>query len=284
MFLLLGAAGASALIVSSTRPQAIASLMFGLLGLLVAGRDIYSLVFRDYSPQRRVIDHMIALTLALLTGYAAFLNTQLYRLAGLNWPLDAKMGLPFAVGAPVLLFWAFVWDKKMRFPPAHIIVKKQAQREPPRMKQGKMEMIRSTSAKRRKARQAYVKVENQKSESSFQPQSVQKGPATAPSPRTPSPAEPTEKRRLRHLGVAEGISFLLLLCIAVPLKHLLGFPMFVRVLGPIHGGLFILYIVAVFQAAPVLQWSARQTALALGAGVVPGGTFILESKLRKPQK
>lgn len=100
----------------------------------------------------------------------------------------------------------------------------------------------------------------------------------------PTSAEPPEERRLRHLGVAEGISFLLLLGIAVPLKHLLGIPMFVRVLGPIHEALFILYTVAVFQAAPVLRWSGRQTALALGAGMAPGGTLILEARLRRAQK
>ncbi len=288
VFLLLGAAGASALVVSPARPQARASLLFGLLGLLVAGRDIYSLVFQDFSRRRRVIDHMVALSLALLTGYAAFLNTQLYRLTGLNWPLDAKMGLPFAIGVPILLFWAFIWDKKLRLLPAQITQEKQAQREPIRMKQGQMKQgqmktIRITSAKKRKARETYAGVERREAEIGFQPQLVSKGPAMPP-PKMSTPAEPSEERRLRHLGIAEGISFLLLLCIAVPLKHLLGLPMLVRVLGPIHGGLFILYVVAVFQAAPVLQWSARQIALALGAGVVPGGTFVLEAKLRKSQR
>jgi len=97
-------------------------------------------------------------------------------------------------------------------------------------------------------------------------------------------AEPPAEKRLRQIAVIEGISYLLLLFIAVPLKHLLGLPIYVRVLGPIHGVLFILYVAAVFQAAPVLRWSAGQVALALFAGLLPWGPFVLESRLRKPQE
>ena len=93
-------------------------------------------------------------------------------------------------------------------------------------------------------------------------------------------AEPPTEKRLRQIAVIEGISYILLLLIAVPLKHLLGLPVYVRVLGPIHGVLFILYVAAVFQAAPVLRWSARQITLALVAGLLPWGTFVLESRLR----
>lgn len=96
--------------------------------------------------------------------------------------------------------------------------------------------------------------------------------------------EPPAERRLRQIAVIEGVSYILLLFIAVPLKHLLGLPVYVRVLGPIHGVLFILYVAAVFQAAPVLRWSARQIALALVAGLLPWGTFVLEARLRHSQE
>jgi len=277
VFLLLGAAGVSVLVADPARPKAVASLMFGLLGLLVTGRDIYTLVFKDFS-WRRVMDHMIALSLALLTGYSAFLNTQLYRMTGLDWTLDAKMGLPFAAGVPILFYWAFAWDRKLRLAQAH-----QTQEKPAQRGLIQMRTMRSAPAKRRKARGIPGETEREV-RGLFPSEPVPINAATTASSKKSASAEPLEKRRLRHLGVAEGISFLLLLGVAVPLKHLLGIPMFVRVLGPIHGALFILYTVAVFQASPVLRWSGRQTALALGAGVAPGGTLILEAKLRKAHK
>lgn len=100
-------------------------------------------------------------------------------------------------------------------------------------------------------------------------------------PTEPQRTEPPTERRLRQIAIIEGISYILLLFIAVPLKHLMGLPVYVRVLGPIHGVLFILYVAAVFQAAPVQRWSARQIALALAAGLLPWGTFVLEARLRK---
>ncbi|MGN6531837.1 MAG: DUF3817 domain-containing protein, partial [Ginsengibacter sp.] len=53
-------------------------------------------------------------------------------------------------------------------------------------------------------------------------------------------------RQLRWIGIAEGISFLLLLGVAMPLKYLYDFPVAVKVTGWIHGLLFILYSFAVF--------------------------------------
>ncbi|MEK6782532.1 MAG: DUF3817 domain-containing protein [Bacteroidota bacterium] len=54
--------------------------------------------------------------------------------------------------------------------------------------------------------------------------------------------------QLRIIGIAEGISFLVLLLIAMPLKHYFGFPMMVKVVGWMHGILFIAYIGAVLLA------------------------------------
>lgn len=231
-FAVFSAAGVLALLGHWPLPHAGMSVFFGLLGLLLSGRDLYALAVQDFSRRRVVIDHMVALCLALLAGYSAFLNTQFDRMTGLNWSLEEKMSLPFVVGLPGLIVWAFLWERKLRLIP------------------------KQERAKRRRS-----------------------GPkAAAPAKIVLAP----EVRRLCGLAVAEGISFLLLLFVGVPLKHLMGIPQAVRLLGPIHGGLFILYVVAVFQAAPRLRWSGRQIALALGAGVVPTATFFLEAKLRKP--
>lgn len=81
------------------------------------------------------------------------------------------------------------------------------------------------------------------------------------------------KTRLRFIGFAEGISYLLLLFIAVPLKRIGGHPEAVQVLGPIHGLLFLLYILAIIQAKIEYGWSMGKTGLAFLASIIPGGTF-----------
>ncbi|GAB3723376.1 DUF3817 domain-containing protein [Spirosoma lituiforme] len=86
------------------------------------------------------------------------------------------------------------------------------------------------------------------------------------------------KTRLRVIGFAEGVSYLLLLFIAVPLKRMGGHPEAVQVLGPIHGVLFIGYVLAVIQAQIEYHWSMGKTGLALLASIIPGGTFYADHK------
>lgn len=86
---------------------------------------------------------------------------------------------------------------------------------------------------------------------------------------------------LRWIGIAEGISFLVLLLIAMPLKYALGWPLAVKYVGWAHGLLFILYIVAVFAAIRAMNWGFKGLALALIASLLPAGTFVLDKSLRK---
>ena len=72
----------------------------------------------------------------------------------------------------------------------------------------------------------------------------------------------TSLGRLRVIGWGEGLSFLLLLGIAMPLKYWFGQPGYVRVVGMAHGALFLLYVAAAWQAAMIQEWAWRRTALA----------------------
>ncbi len=87
------------------------------------------------------------------------------------------------------------------------------------------------------------------------------------------------KTRLRVIGFAEGVSYLLLLFIAVPLKRMGGHPEAVQILGPIHGLLFLLYVLMVIQAKIEYGWSMGKMGLALLASILPGGTFYADHKL-----
>lgn len=87
--------------------------------------------------------------------------------------------------------------------------------------------------------------------------------------------------RLRAIGLAEGVSFLLLLGVAMPLKYFAGLPLFVKVVGWIHGGLFVLFCAALANAAFEHRWTLLRTAQLLLASLVPFGTFLVDGSLSR---
>jgi integral membrane protein len=91
-------------------------------------------------------------------------------------------------------------------------------------------------------------------------------------------------RQLRVVGMIEGVSFLLLLGIAMPLKYLAGLPQAVRVVGTIHGLLFLVYVAAAMHAAWSLRWRLSRTLLVLGAAVFPAGPFLIDRWLRRLER
>jgi integral membrane protein len=85
--------------------------------------------------------------------------------------------------------------------------------------------------------------------------------------------------RLRVVGWWEGMSFLLLLGVAMPLKYFADWPLGVRVVGMAHGVLFLLYVLAAIQAALEYNWPWKRTALVLVASVLPAGPFVVDAKI-----
>lgn len=90
-------------------------------------------------------------------------------------------------------------------------------------------------------------------------------------------------RNLRWIGITEGISFLVLLFIAMPIKYGLGIPEVVRYVGWAHGVLFIAYIIAVFAAIRAMRWNWFWVLVALAASLIPFGTFVLDKQLKRRQ-
>jgi integral membrane protein len=84
------------------------------------------------------------------------------------------------------------------------------------------------------------------------------------------------------VSLAEGASFLMLL-LATAIKYGADEPVGVRILGPIHGLLFLAFVLLVLNVRGDLRWGGKETVLALLAGVVPGGAFVLERRLRDVQ-
>ena len=87
--------------------------------------------------------------------------------------------------------------------------------------------------------------------------------------------------RFRKTAIWEGVSFLLLLGIAMPIKYGLGNPYPVKVIGMAHGILFIAYVIFLIQCALEYDWPFKKSALAFVASLVPFGPFIFDKRLER---
>jgi integral membrane protein len=92
-----------------------------------------------------------------------------------------------------------------------------------------------------------------------------------------------QMRVFRMTALAEGISFLTLLFIAMPMKYFMGMPEVVRVVGSIHGVLFVLYVGLLAMLHFRQRWSFIFSLYALLASVIPFGTFMLDKQLREKE-
>ncbi len=89
--------------------------------------------------------------------------------------------------------------------------------------------------------------------------------------------------QFRWTAFAEGLSYIVLLFIAMPLKYIWAAPTPVRVVGMIHGILFILYVIVGLRASRAESWTRRFEIMAFLASLIPFGTFYLDSHLRNRQ-
>lgn len=90
--------------------------------------------------------------------------------------------------------------------------------------------------------------------------------------------------RFRLVGITEGISYLVLLFIAMPIKYLAGIPEVVKYTGWAHGVLFVAYMLTLAQVMFSNKWSLWRTLIAFLASLIPFGTFILDKRLYKEEK
>jgi integral membrane protein len=84
--------------------------------------------------------------------------------------------------------------------------------------------------------------------------------------------------RYRVMAYLTGVLLLILVCVAMPLKYFADQPTMVAIVGPIHGFLYMVYLVAAFDLAVRAKWPFVRTGLILLAGTVPVMSFIAERK------
>ncbi len=90
-------------------------------------------------------------------------------------------------------------------------------------------------------------------------------------------------QKMRIVGIAEGVSFLILLLIAMPMKYLAGIPEAVKLVGWAHGILFIAFLIFSFDVKSNLNKNAFWFLKSFVAALIPCGTFILDKELKKEQ-
>ena len=89
-------------------------------------------------------------------------------------------------------------------------------------------------------------------------------------------------KQFRIIGFLEGISYILLLCIAVPVKYIGGIDLGVKLLGMPHGLLFIAYIAYSYQMYDRYQWKLTTLLNAFIASLLPFGTLYFDYKVLRP--
>ena len=85
--------------------------------------------------------------------------------------------------------------------------------------------------------------------------------------------------RLRLLGFIEGVSFLVILFVTMPLKYVWAMPEPNKIFGIVHGLLFVFYVLAVVQIKVEQDWKLSKMGWALLASIVPFGTFWADKQL-----
>ena len=91
-------------------------------------------------------------------------------------------------------------------------------------------------------------------------------------------------RTFRKVAIAEGVSFLVLLFIAMPLKYLAHWPLAVTVVGGLHGLLFVAFGVMAVEVKGEYKKDFRWLMRAGLASILPFGTFVMDKQWKKEEE
>ncbi|MDD5156739.1 DUF3817 domain-containing protein [Sulfurimonas sp.] len=87
-------------------------------------------------------------------------------------------------------------------------------------------------------------------------------------------------KKFGQINTTEGYSYIILLFIAMPMKYFFAFPIAVKVVGMIHGILFIIFCFLLIKASLDAKWSLKYTLIFFLASLVPFGTFFTKEKIK----
>jgi integral membrane protein len=88
-------------------------------------------------------------------------------------------------------------------------------------------------------------------------------------------------RWLRWASLVEGLTLVLLVCIAVPMKRMAGIPEFVSMLGPVHGGAFLIYFAMVARAAKADLLTSTESIKLMLVAFIPFGALLMAGMFKR---
>lgn len=91
----------------------------------------------------------------------------------------------------------------------------------------------------------------------------------------------SELQKFRLINKIEGISFIILLFIAMPMKYSFGYPMATKVVGMLHGLLVFVFIYQIIEAKKEAGFTLKETALYSILSLIPFGSFYTDKLLAK---
>lgn len=91
----------------------------------------------------------------------------------------------------------------------------------------------------------------------------------------------SELKKFRRINKIEGLSYLFLLFVAMPLKYMGGFPIATKIAGMIHGVLFIGFVYQLIIATEEVPFSKKEALIFFIASIIPFGSFYLEAQFKK---
>jgi integral membrane protein len=86
-------------------------------------------------------------------------------------------------------------------------------------------------------------------------------------------------KRFRLIANIEGWSYIILLVVAMPLKYFADLPIAVRIVGMLHGVLFVGFCISLLEMLIRFRWSIIKIILVFLSSLVPLGTFIMDRQL-----
>ncbi|GJM27841.1 MAG: membrane protein [Cyclobacteriaceae bacterium] len=89
----------------------------------------------------------------------------------------------------------------------------------------------------------------------------------------------TQLGRFRIIAFLEGLSFIIILFVTMPLKYQFDMPKPNLVVGMVHGVLFMVYLYAAFRLKISENWDNKLTLKTLAASIIPFGTFYMDHKV-----
>lgn len=92
---------------------------------------------------------------------------------------------------------------------------------------------------------------------------------------------PSTMKTFRLIALLEGVSFLVLLFIAMPLKYMMDMPLPVKITGMAHGLLFTAFVILLAMVHFQRNWPIKRTFIAFLSSFLPFGTFVLDAKVLK---